>query len=109
MPIYEYQCKACAHKLEALQKMADAPLVECPNCAQPELQKLVSAAAFKLKGTGWYETDFKKKGAAESKGDANPASATGDNSGASADAAVKSVDKTPSKAAPVASSSPASA
>ncbi|NND40327.1 MAG: zinc ribbon domain-containing protein [Pseudomonadales bacterium] len=109
MPIYEYQCKACAHKLEALQKMADAPLVECPNCAQPELQKLVSAAAFKLKGTGWYETDFKKKGAAEAKGDANPASATDSNTSASKDTAAKSVDKAPSKAAPVASSSPASA
>ncbi|HAB54883.1 MAG TPA: FmdB family transcriptional regulator [Cellvibrionales bacterium] len=59
MPIYEYQCEACHHKMEALQKMADAPLTECPACQQPALKKLISAAAFKLKGSGWYETDFK--------------------------------------------------
>ena len=59
MPIYEYQCEACHHKMEALQKMADAPLTECPACQQPALKKLISASAFKLKGSGWYETDFK--------------------------------------------------
>lgn len=59
MPIYEYQCKACGHKLEKLQKMSDAPLKECSSCLKPELTKLVSAAAFRLKGSGWYETDFK--------------------------------------------------
>ena len=66
MPIYEYQCEACHHKMEALQKMADAPLTECPACQQPSLKKWISAAAFKLKGSGWYETDFKnnKKSAA---------------------------------------------
>lgn len=62
MPIYEYQCQACQHKLEALQKMSDAPLSECPSCGAQALQKLVSAASFKLKGSGWYETDFKNKG-----------------------------------------------
>lgn len=59
MPIYEYQCQACSEKLEALQKISDAPLVECPNCGEQSLRKLVSAAAFRLKGGGWYETDFK--------------------------------------------------
>jgi len=59
MPIYEYQCQACQHQLEALQKMADAPLTACPVCDKPELKKLVSAAAFRLSGSGWYETDFK--------------------------------------------------
>ena len=59
MPIYEYQCEACGHKMEALQKMADAPLTQCPSCEQPALKKMISAAAFKLKGSGWYETDFK--------------------------------------------------
>ncbi|MDA8962808.1 zinc ribbon domain-containing protein [Pseudomonadales bacterium] len=59
MPIYEYQCEACHHKMEALQKMADAPLTDCPACQQSSLKKLISAAAFKLKGSGWYETDFK--------------------------------------------------
>jgi putative FmdB family regulatory protein len=59
MPIYEYECQACGHRQEALQKMSDAPLVECPECHKPELKKLVSAAGFRLKGGGWYETDFK--------------------------------------------------
>jgi putative FmdB family regulatory protein len=61
MPIYEYACGACDHRLEKLQKLADAPLVDCPVCGQPALTKLVSAAGFQLKGTGWYATDFKPK------------------------------------------------
>lgn len=59
MPIYEYQCEACGHRLEKLQKISDDPLKDCPACNKPELKKLVSAAAFRLKGGGWYETDFK--------------------------------------------------
>ncbi len=59
MPIYEYRCTACGHKLETIQKMSDAPLTECPACGKPALQKLISAAGFRLKGSGWYETDFK--------------------------------------------------
>ena len=59
MPIYEYECKACGHRYEAIQKMSDAPLVDCPACNKPELKKLISAAGFRLKGAGWYETDFK--------------------------------------------------
>ena len=59
MPIYEYQCKACGQQMEALQKISDAPLQDCPQCGAPELKKKVSAAAFRLKGGGWYETDFK--------------------------------------------------
>jgi len=59
MPIYEYECKACGHRQEAIQKMSDEPLVDCPVCNKPELKKLISAAAFRLKGSGWYETDFK--------------------------------------------------
>lgn len=62
MPIYEYRCQACGHRLEKLQKLSDAPLVDCPACGQPSLTKLVSAAGFRLKGSGWYETDFKKDG-----------------------------------------------
>jgi putative FmdB family regulatory protein len=62
MPIYEYKCQSCQHELEALQKVSDAPLVDCPDCGQPALRKKVSAAAFRLKGGGWYETDFKKDG-----------------------------------------------
>ena len=59
MPIYEYQCTECEHKLEALQKFGDEPLAYCPACSQSALKKLVSAASFRLKGGGWYETDFK--------------------------------------------------
>lgn len=59
MPIYEYRCRACGHELEKIQKMSDPPLVDCPECDTAALTKLVSAAAFRLKGGGWYETDFK--------------------------------------------------
>ncbi len=59
MPIYEYQCDACGNKLEKLQKLSDDHLKDCPECEQPRLKKLVSAAIFRLKGSGWYETDFK--------------------------------------------------
>jgi putative FmdB family regulatory protein len=59
MPIYEYRCNECGHEVEALQKLSDAPLVTCPACAKPALQKLVSAAGFQLKGSGWYVTDFR--------------------------------------------------
>lgn len=61
MPIYEYQCRLCQHSLDTLQKMSDAPLVDCPACHQPGLAKMVSAAGFQLKGQGWYATDFKEK------------------------------------------------
>ena len=67
MPIYEYQCKSCDHELEALQKISEGRLVYCPECGEATLRKLVSAAAFRLKGTGWYETDFKNQD--KSKGD----------------------------------------
>jgi len=63
MPIYEYQCRACGHELEALQKMADDALVYCPECHGETLKKKISAVGFQLKGTGWYETDFKNSGA----------------------------------------------
>jgi len=59
MPIYEYQCNECHHEFEALQKMSDPVLVDCPNCNASSLVKKVSAAAFRLSGSGWYETDFK--------------------------------------------------
>jgi len=61
MPIYEYSCTHCGHELEVLQKMSDAPLRDCPACHQPTLKKLISAVGFQLKGSGWYETDFKGK------------------------------------------------
>jgi putative FmdB family regulatory protein len=60
MPIYEYRCESCGHELEKMQKLADAPLTDCPACGQPALKKLISAVGFRLKGSGWYETDFKR-------------------------------------------------
>jgi putative FmdB family regulatory protein len=59
MPFYEYQCKSCGHELEAMQKVSDEPLKKCPHCGKSQLQRLMSAPVFRLKGAGWYETDFK--------------------------------------------------
>ncbi len=59
MPIYEYECGSCGHRFEAIQKMSDAVLKDCPACGNDTLKKLISAAGFQLKGTGWYATDFK--------------------------------------------------
>jgi len=94
MPIYEYRCAECGHELEKLQKISDAPLTECPACGKSALQKLVSAAGFRLKGGGWYETDFKsgkkkniakadskRKADAKSKTDSKPSSTSGKKTG----------------------------
>ncbi len=59
MPIYEYQCQECDHTLDALQKISEDRLVDCPECGLPGLKRLLSAPRFRLKGNGWYETDFK--------------------------------------------------
>lgn len=99
MPIYEYQCKACGHELEVIQKISEEPLRFCPECGKEELSKLVSAAGFRLKGGGWYETDFKgskdkKKNLAgegksesksESQSESKPATASEGSKSASAD------------------------
>ena len=61
MPIYEYECQKCGHHLEALQKISDKPLRECPECGRHQLKRLVSAPMFRLAGSGWYETDFKSE------------------------------------------------
>jgi len=63
VPIYEYRCTDCGHTLEALQKMSAPALTDCPACGKATLTKLVSAAGFQLKGSGWYATDFKSKSA----------------------------------------------
>ena len=65
MPFYEYECAACGHYHEAMQKMSDVPLKACPACGKLRLVRLISAPQFRLKGAGWYETDF--KGAADAK------------------------------------------
>ena len=77
MPIYEYRCTSCGHELEALQKLSDAPLTDCPACHGATLSKKVSAAGFQLKGSGWYVTDFRDKGTKKpAKDAAKPADAT---------------------------------
>ena len=77
MPIYEYRCERCGHELEKLQKLAEAPLTECPACGEPTLKKLISAAGFRLKGGGWYETDFKTGGKKNLHGDGEKAGGGG--------------------------------
>lgn len=62
MPFYEYECQACKFYTEVMQKISDAPLTKCPSCGKKKLKKLVSAPVFRLKGGGWYETDFKGDG-----------------------------------------------
>ncbi len=110
MPIYEYQCESCGHSLEALQKISDAPLRDCPACSAARLCKLVSAASFRLKGGGWYETDFKtgdKKQLADSGG--KPASSGSDQTGPGEKTSDSTVDKSSQKGNPSKSSSAVSA
>jgi putative FmdB family regulatory protein len=78
MPIYEYRCEACGHQEEFLQKVSEPPLTECPACRKPTFSKMLSAAGFQLKGSGWYATDFRNKGtkAPEKKADAKPEAKT---------------------------------
>ena len=83
MPIYGYVCKSCEHRFDVLQKMSDDPLVHCPDCGDASLQKELSAPKFRLKGKGWYETDFK----------------TGDKRNLHGDKGSKAADKTPDKTA----------
>lgn len=89
MPIYEYQCNDCGELLEKLQKVSDEPLQQCPACGEMSLRKKVSAAAFRLKGSGWYETDFKSGNKKNLAGDGDKPIASGDTK-AGADAAGSS-------------------
>ena len=95
MPIYEYQCQNCATEVEVLQKISDAPLQDCPECGEPGLRKKVSAAAFRLKGSGWYETDFKSGGKKNLAGgsDAPGSSASRDTAGSASDKSGSTSDK----------------
>ncbi|MDF1644614.1 MAG: zinc ribbon domain-containing protein [Pseudomonadales bacterium] len=75
MPIYEYQCNVCEHRFEKLQKLSDDPLRICPSCEKETLKKLISAGGFRLKGEGWYETDFKTGSKKNIAGDSSSSSA----------------------------------
>jgi putative FmdB family regulatory protein len=126
MPIYEYQCEKCHHHLEALQKIADKPLRECPECGKHSLKRLVSAPMFRLAGSGWYETDFKSdsetkrnlagrdeapaEGAGKEAGDKKPADAPESKPAAKSDGGEQGGSKTratPPASKPVASTRPA--
>ena len=69
MPIYEYECRGCGERHEFIQKFSDRPKRKCPSCGKLRLKKLISAAAFHLKGDGWYVTDFRDKGKSKDKSD----------------------------------------
>lgn len=93
MPIYEYQCDSCQHEMEAIQRMRDAPLTECPECGRPTLRRKISAAGFRLKGGGWYETDFKSANQRNLAGDKKP----GDKKAGESKSAGASESKTKTK------------
>ncbi|MDC9720868.1 MAG: zinc ribbon domain-containing protein [Gammaproteobacteria bacterium] len=78
MPIYEYRCQSCGFGKDVLQKISDAPLTDCPQCGDDQYRKQISAAGFRLKGKGWYETDFKTGAKKNLAGDAKSSSAAGD-------------------------------
>ena len=115
MPIYEYRCGACGFQKEFLQKMSDAQLKDCPECGKPSLSKMVTAAGFQLKGSGWYATDFKHGSAPKDKPKDTVEAKSDDKSAAKADgkadakADAKPATETPAKAAdaPAAKATPA--
>lgn len=108
MPIYEYQCDECHHKLEKLQKISDEPLKTCPACHKQGLTKLVSAAGFRLKGDGWYETDFKtgkKKNVVSADTPSSSGSGGSSSSGSSSSGSSSSDSSTPKSTGPSSSAS----
>lgn len=100
MPIYGYVCKSCEHRFDVLQKMSDDPLVHCPDCGEASLQKELSAPKFRLKGSGWYETDFKTGHKRNlHAGDSDSKASDGKSSDSkAADSKPKDSPKTPAKA-----------
>ena len=121
MPIYAYKCESCGHSKDALQKMSDAPLVDCPACGEPAFKKQLTAAGFQLKGSGWYVTDFrdgkgggdKAKDGEKSKESGRPEKAetpaSGGPNAVAAPAKVESGGSTSAPAAATVSPSPAPA
>ena len=102
MPIYEYRCQSCGHELEQLQRMSDAALTDCPECGKSALKRLISAAGFRLKGAGWYETDFKKtnqRNLVDSGSDSASSGSSGKDSSKEPAKENKSSDSASSKAA----------
>lgn len=105
MPIYEYRCNECQHEVEALQKISDPPLVTCPACGKDALSKLVSAAGFQLKGSGWYVTDFRGGGSSAKKAaKADTPSSDGAKSETKTESTAKAESSTPAASTPSTSS-----
>jgi len=106
MPIYEYQCQSCRHEFEALQKISDTALTDCPECRKPTLRKKISAAGFRLSGSGWYETDFKKSGSKKNLAGEGGTETKADpkkESGSKTDSASSKSESTKSSSTPAAS------
>jgi putative FmdB family regulatory protein len=99
MPFYEYQCSRCGHHHEELQKVTDKPLRKCPDCGRLTLKRLMSAPVFRLKGGGWYETDFKsdKEGKRNIAGEKEPAVAKTDAAAKPVATPAKKVDEAPAR------------
>lgn len=108
MPFYEYQCSACGEQTEVMQKISDKPLRKCPECGKNTLVKLISAPVFRLKGSGWYETDFKSENDKKRNLAGDESSGESKTSDKSADKpADKSADKPAEKSADKAADKPA--
>jgi putative FmdB family regulatory protein len=100
MPIYEYRCSSCGHQQEFLQKVSDAPITVCTQCGKPAFSKMLTAAGFQLKGSGWYATDFKNSGARSKPPDTSKGDTKGDTKNdAKADAKVEAKSETRSDSA----------
>ena len=95
MPIYEYECGGCGERHEFIQKFSDGPKRKCPSCGKLRLKKLISAAAFHLKGDGWYVTDFRDKGKGKDKGKPDPAESASDSKSDTKPSESKSTDSKP--------------
>jgi putative FmdB family regulatory protein len=109
MPIYEYRCESCGHQQEFLQKVSDPPLTVCTKCGKPTFTKMVTAAGFQLKGSGWYATDFKNSGAKPAAKSSDAGAKSSDAAGESSDAAAskdKPATDTKSESAPAATPAP---
>ena len=94
MPIYEYACGSCEHQFETIQKASEAKLTDCPECGEATLRKLLSAPVFRLKGSGWYETDFKTGSKKNVAGDGAPDKAADNGGDGKTDASADSAGKT---------------
>ncbi len=102
MPIYEYQCSSCQHAFDLIQKINDEPIKTCPHCSKDSAVRLVSAAGFQLKGTGWYATDFKDKGQPEKSAPKNTEKKQAKESASVSDSASSETKKTESTSSPAA-------